>query len=108
MRVLTGWAVAAGLVLAAVPAGAQVPPATPIRGVPRPPGLIPFVESRSVPMPRAAPRRPEAPAAVQPAEAKAGTEAGTAPQITGTIGESRPAPPPVQPTQAMPPVQGLE
>ncbi len=92
MKVLAGWTVAAGLVVAAMPAHAEA--------VPRPPGLIPHVESRSVPVPRPAPLRAEAPAA-SPAEA------GTAPAITGTIGETKPAPPPVQPTQAMPPVQGL-
>ncbi len=102
MKQLTGWTIAAGLVLATVPAHAQAPPATPIRLVLRPPGLIPHVESRGIPVPRAAPPRTEAPAAARPAEA------GTAPQITGTIGETRPAAPPVQPTQAMPPVQGLE
>ncbi len=91
MKVLMGWTVAAGLVVAAVPAHAEA--------VPRPPGLIPHVASRSVPVPRAAPLRAEAPAAASPGEA------GTAPPITGTIGETRPAP---QPTQAMPPVQGLE
>lgn len=98
-----------------------LPPPTAIRAVPRPPAPIPHVASRSVPVPRAAPPRGEVPVtaarsapsepAPQPAAAAPAKsqEATTAPQAAApTVGQARPAPPTILPTQEMPPAQGLE
>jgi hypothetical protein len=101
-----------------------LPPVDMVRGPPRPPASIPHVASRtpSVPMPKAAPARagevkplaarpaPEAAqqsAAVQPKPADAAQTA--APQAAAPAAvEAKPAAPPIQPTQEMPKVQGLE
>ncbi len=90
-------------------APASMPPPTPVRGVPRPPALIPHVASRSVPVPRAAPPR-TGPAAAQTAAATkpADAQAQAAPLTTGSIGQTRPAAPAILPTQEMPPAQGLD
>ena len=104
------------------PAG-SLPPITTVRGSPRPPAFVPHVASRtpSVPMPKASPphageikplaARPapepaQQSAAVQakPAEAVQATPQAAAPAAV----EAKPAAPPIQPTQEMPKVQGLE
>jgi hypothetical protein len=100
-------------------------PVNQVRGVPRPPALVPHVTSRtpSVPLPRAMPPRageppvaakPDAGPASQsmamqakPAEAKP-AEVSKSPQNTAPAPiEAKPAPQ-IQPTQEMPKVQGLE
>jgi hypothetical protein len=101
-----------------------LPPVGTVRGPPRPPESIPHVASRtpSVPMPKAAPPRagevkplaarpaPEPAqqsAAVQPKPADAAQTA--APQAAAPAAvEAKPAAPPIQPTQEMPKMQGLE
>ena len=98
-----------------------LPPPTVIRsGPPRPPAPIPHVASRTVPLPRAAPRRGETPVAAKPAEPVAQqAQAPTAAQQTATaaakpaeapastVGQARPAPA-ILPTQEMPAAQGLD
>src|SRR5258708_9699810 len=105
------------------PAG-PLPPVSPVPVPPRPPASVPRVASRTplVPMPKAAPPRPGQPptppatgpapapaqqsAAVQPKPADA---APTTPQAAAPAAvEAKPAAPPIQPTQEMPKVQGLE
>jgi hypothetical protein len=100
-------------------------PVNQVRGVPRPPALVPHVASRtpSVPLPRAMPPRageppvaakPDAGPASQsmamqakPAEIKP-AEVSKSPQNTAPAPiEAKPAPQ-IQPTQEMPKVQGLE
>jgi hypothetical protein len=99
----------------------SLPPAGAVRGPPRPPGSVPHLASRTpsaVPMPKAAPPHagdvkplaakpvPEPPqqsAAVQAKPADANSQAA-APFVV----EAKPAAPPIQPTQAMPKVQGLD
>jgi hypothetical protein len=100
-------------------------PVNQVRGVPRPPALVPHVASRtpSVPLPRAMPPRageppvaakPDAGPASQsmamqakPAETKP-AEVSKSPQNTAPAPiEAKPAPQ-IQPTQEMPKVQGLE
>jgi hypothetical protein len=86
------------------PAG-SVPPAMAVRGVPRPPGLIPHVANRvvPVPMPIARPAEPsQRSAAVETKPADAPTAA------QATVGVARSAPPLIQPTREMPGVQGLD
>jgi hypothetical protein len=100
---------------------APLPPASPIRGGPRPPASIPHLASRTPaapPMPRAAPPRPgdlkpqaaapaTAPAPQQSAAAQAKpADAPVAPG--GTVGQAKPAAPQIQPTQPMPEMQGLD
>ena len=112
------------------------PQVSTIRGVPRPPAPIPRVASRtpSVPIPKAAPLRgavePDtlaakpAAAPAQPSEAaqpspspqqsaavqvKPAVAATTTPQAAAAAPvEAKPAATPIQPTQEMPKVQGLE
>ena len=96
------------------------PPATAIRGEPRPPRSIPRVASRTVPVPKPSPHPAEAtkPLAAQPAPAPAqqsvAVQAKPAePQTTGQASapaaaiEAKPAPQ-IQPTQDMPKAQGLD
>jgi hypothetical protein len=86
------------------PAG-SLPPAMAVRGVPRPPGLIPHVASRIVPVPMPLARPAE------PSQRSAAVEAkpADAPSVAqATVGVARPAPPLIQPTREMPGVQGLE
>ncbi|RTE90623.1 hypothetical protein [Bradyrhizobium sp. LVM 105] len=101
-----------------------LPPPTMVRsGPPRPPAAIPHVASRSVPLPKAAPRRGEAPVAA----AKPATQQVQAPQAAAqqtaavqakpveaapagaapTVGQAKPAPA-ILPTQDMPAAQGLD
>jgi hypothetical protein len=100
-----------------------LPPVSAVRGPPRPPASVPHVASRtpSVPMPKASPPRAgearplaakpvaepvQQSAAVQPkpADAAPPTPQAAAPAAV----EAKPAAPPIQPTQEMPKVQGLE
>ncbi|MCP3403314.1 hypothetical protein [Bradyrhizobium sp. CCGB20] len=103
-----------------------LPPPTMVRsGPPRPPAAIPHVASRTVPLPKAAPRRGEAPVvAAKPAEPA--TQQAQAPQqqqqtaavqakppeaapqaAAPTVGQAKPAPT-IMPTQDMPAAQGLD
>ncbi|WP_314952871.1 hypothetical protein [Bradyrhizobium cosmicum] len=104
-----------------------LPPPTMVRsGPPRPPAPIPHVASRSVPLPKAAPPRGEAPVAAakpaesapqqaqpaQPSQQTAAVQpkpAETAPQVAAapTVGQAKPAPT-ILPTQDMPAAQGLD
>lgn len=115
---------------AVAPYGPQsaLPPPTVIRsGPPRPPASIPHVASRTVPLPKAAPRRGVTPVAAakpaesapqqaqapqaQPAQQTAAAQAKpaeAAPQAAApTVGQARPAPT-ILPTQEMPAAQGLD
>jgi hypothetical protein len=97
------------------------PPISPVRGVPRPPALVPHVASRtpSVPMPKAAPPRTDeakplaaAKPAPEPAQQSAAVQAKPAdapPQAAApAVAEAKPAAPQIKPTQEMPKAQGLE
>ena len=105
-----------------------LPPPTVVRGgPPRPPASIPHVASRTVPLPKAAPRRGEAPVAAakpaapapqqaqappaQPTQQTAAVQAKpaeAAPQTAApTVGQAKPAPT-IMPTQEMPAAQGLD
>ncbi|WP_445217948.1 hypothetical protein ACKWRH_39500 [Bradyrhizobium sp. Pa8] len=105
-----------------------LPPPTMVRsGPPRPPASIPHVASRTVPLPKAAPHRGEAPVAAakpaapapqqtqapqaQPAQQTAAVQAKpaeAAPQTAApTVGQAKPAPT-IMPTQEMPAAQGLD
>jgi hypothetical protein len=97
------------------PAGAMPPPIV-IRGAPRPPGSIPRVASRTVPMPSPKPTAAGKPS--EPTQQSAATEtkpaappapqAATPPQATNTtVGEAKVVPQ-IQPTQKMPAAQGLD
>ncbi|WP_407187202.1 hypothetical protein [Bradyrhizobium centrosematis] len=110
---------------AVAPFGPQsaLPPPTVIRsGPPRPPAAIPHVASRTVPLPKAAPRRGETPVAAKPAEPaapQAQAPEAQAPQQSAaaqakpteaaapTVGHAKPAAT-ILPTQEMPAVQGLD
>ncbi len=91
---------------------AAPPPMSAVRGAPRPPGSIPHVASRTVPVPKAsplaakpAPQPTEQSAAVQPKSADAQP---IPPAAAATVGQARPAAPAIQQTREMPEVQGLE
>ncbi len=102
------------------PAG-PLPPIGNLSG-PRPPAAVPKVASRmppTVPMPKASPQRPSdarplvekpAPEPVQQSAAVQTKPADTpaTPQAAPPVVEAKPAAPPIQPTQEMPKVQGLE
>jgi hypothetical protein len=117
---------------AALAPQAALPPPTAIRGVPRPPASIPHVASRAVPVPSPKPQAatPESSqpsslqqSASQPSPAQQSASAQPASQTQAqvqaraadpqpaaapaTVGQAKPAPV-IQPTQAMPAVQGLE
>ena len=101
-----------------------LPPVGAVRGAPRPPASVPHVASHtpSVPMPKAAPPRaagPPKPLAARPAaepvqqsaavQPKPADAAPPTPQAAAPAAvEAKPAAPPIQPTQEMPKVQGLE
>jgi hypothetical protein len=104
------------------PAG-PLPPVSAVRGPPRPPASVPHVASRtpSVPIPKASPSRAGEvkPLATKPApepaqqsaavQAKPADAAPTTPQAAAPAAvEAKPAAAPIQPTQEMPKVQGLE
>lgn len=94
-----------------------LPPPTMVRGgPPRPPAPIPHVARRTVPMPKAAPPRAEAPVAAakpaepvppaQPAQQTAAVQPKPA-EAAPTAGQAKPAPT-ILPTQEMPAAQGLD
>jgi len=103
------------------PAG-RLPPISNLSDPPRPPVAVPRVASRmppTVPMPKAAPpregevkpladkpvaepMRQSAAVQVKPADTSA------TPQVSPPVVEAKPAAPPIQPTQEMPKMQGLE
>jgi hypothetical protein len=97
-----------------------LPSPSAVRGPPRPPGYVPYVASRtpSVPIPRAAPPHASetkplaAKSAPEPTQQSAAVQARPAdpapPAAAPPVVEARPAVPQIQPTQAMPKVQGLE
>jgi hypothetical protein len=85
-------------------AQAALPPLTAVRGGPRPPAPIPHVASRTVPLPTPKPAQTAAAAPPQPQV----SAVAPAPTTTGTVGEVKPLPPAIRPTQDMPAVQGLE
>nr|NUR37579.1 hypothetical protein [Sphingomonas sp.] len=114
------------------PQSALPPPILIRSGPPRPPAAIPHVASRTVPLPKAAPRRGETPvvaakpAQPAPQQAQASQQAQptqappaqqtaavqakpaeAAPQAAPTIAQAKPAPT-IQPTQEMPAAQGLD
>jgi hypothetical protein len=111
---------------AVAPYGPQtaLPPPTVVRsGPPRPPASIPHVASRTVPLPKAAPPRGEAPVAAakpaepapqqaqasqaQPTQQTAAAQAKPAEAGAATIGQAKPVPS-ILPTQDMPAAQGLD
>jgi hypothetical protein len=95
-----------------------MPPMTNVRGAPRPPRSVPNVASHTVPLPKASPlaakpvEEPQAQqSAVQQSAAAQPKPAET--QVTReaaapTIGQAKPPAAPLQPTQEMPKVQGLD
>jgi hypothetical protein len=100
------------------PAG-RLPPISNVSGPPRPPASVPRVASRTpptIPMPKAAPSRPDADKPVvekpapQPSQQSAAVQVkpADAPAAAPPAVEAKPAAPPIQPTQEMPKVQGLE
>lgn len=101
-----------------------LPPPTMVRnGPPRPPAPIPHVAGRTVPLPKSAPPRREAPVAAvkpaepapqqaqapqaQPAQQTAAVQAKPAETAAPTAGQAKPAPT-ILPTQDMPAAQGLD
>lgn len=101
--------------------GPMGPPASPIRGGPRPPAPIPHLASRnpsSVPLPKASPPRAgevrplAASPAAEPAPQQSATvpakPADASPGAATTVGQAKPDAPPMRPTQPMPKVQGLD
>jgi len=95
-------------------AEAGLPPTTNVRGVPRPPGLIPRVASRTVPVPAPKPEMAVKPAQ-QPVQQSAAVQAkpvdtpvaSPPPAAAPIVIQAKPAPT-IQPTQEMPKMQGLE
>jgi hypothetical protein len=93
------------------PPGAMPPPMV-IRGVPRPPGSIPHVASRTVPVPSPKPLMTNKPAeptqqsAAVVAKPAAPQAAAPAQAPNATVGEAKPVPQ-IMPTQKMPAAQGL-
>jgi hypothetical protein len=95
-----------------------LPPISHVRGAPRPPGSIPRVASRTppVPMPKPAPLHAGEPLSAKPAleptqQSAAALGKPADAQTTGqapAVVQEKPAAPPIQPTQEMPKVQGLE
>jgi hypothetical protein len=88
------------------------PPISSVRGPPRPPAPIPHVASRtpSVPTPKPSPTRAGdvRPLAAKPVAAAVQAKPADAQAAAPAVVEAKPAPPPIQPTQEMPKVQGLE
>jgi hypothetical protein len=100
------------------PAG-RLPPINNLRGVPRPPAPVPHVASRTpsipVPTPRPGEIRPQAarpapePAQQSAAIAAKPADAQSVPRaVAPAVVEAKPAASPIQPTQEMPKMQGLE
>ena len=95
---------------AVAPYGPQtaLPPPTMVRGgPPRPPAPIPHVASRTVPLPKAAPRRGETQVAAKPAEPVAQQAQAPQPAQQTAAAQAKPAPT-ILPTQEMPAAQGLD
>jgi hypothetical protein len=95
-------------------ADAGLPPTSTVRGAPRPPGAIPRVASRTVPVPSPKPLDLAAKPAREPVQQSAAVQAKPAdtpaappPPAAATVLQAKPAPT-IQPTQEMPKVQGLE
>jgi hypothetical protein len=100
-------------------AAGPLPQATNIRGAPRPPGSIPRVASRTVPVPAPKPaelavkpaqestQQPMQQSAAVPAKPADAPAAPPPPAAAPTVGQAKPAAT-LQPTQEMPKVQGLE
>jgi hypothetical protein len=89
----------------------QPPPISSVRGPPRPPAPIPHVASRTlVPTPKPSPTRAGdvRPLAAKPVAAEVQAKPADAQAAAPAVVEAKPAPPPIQPTQEMPKVQGLE
>ena len=89
-----------------------VPP-TVIRGVPRPPGLVPHLASRTVPVPKPSPLAarpvPEPPRQAAAEQVKpAETPQSAPPAAAPPVDEAKPPEPAILPTQEMPKVQDLE
>jgi hypothetical protein len=97
-----------------------LPPVSAVRGPPRPPGYVPHVATRTpsaVPMPKAAPphageikplaAKPTPEPAQQSAAVQAKPADATPQAAAPPVVEAKPAAP-IQPTQQMPKVQGLE
>jgi hypothetical protein len=89
-----------------------LPPPTMVRnGPPRPPAPIPHVASRTVPLPKAAPPRPETSVAAtkpaEPAQQTAAVQPKPAEAAAPTVGQAKP-PATILPTRDMPAVQGLD
>lgn len=100
------------------PGAGLPPPTTTIKGPPRPPGSIPRVASRTVPVPAPKPAdlaaKPAQESTQQPMQQSAAVQpkpadvpAAPPPAAAPTVGQAKPAQP-IQPTQEMPKVQGLE
>jgi hypothetical protein len=91
-------------------ADAGSPPPINVRGVPRPPGLIPRVASRT-PVPAPKPAELAVKPAQQPIQQSAAVQAKPAepspPAAAPIVVQAKPAPT-IQPTQEMPKMQGLE
>jgi hypothetical protein len=106
-----------GLTVTYGPVG-PLSPISHVRGTPRPPRSIPGVASRTPPVPMPRPPHAGQPLsarpAVEPTQQSAATQTKPAdPQTTGqaavpAVVQAKPAAPPIQPTQEMPKVQGLE
>jgi hypothetical protein len=98
--------------LAAIYGPVGPPPISSVRGPPRPPASIPHVASRtpSVPTPKPSPTRAGdvRPLAAKPVAAAVQAKPADAQAAAPAVVEAKPAPPPIQPTQEMPKVQGLE
>jgi hypothetical protein len=98
--------------LAAIYGPVAPPPVNGVRGPPRPPAPIPHVASRmpSVPTPKPSPTRAGdvRPLAAKPVAAAVQAKPADAQAAAPAVVEAKPAPPPIQPTQEMPKVQGLE
>jgi hypothetical protein len=102
-----------------------VPPASAMRGPPRPPAPVPHVASRTpgVPLPKATPQRADEPATVAKKQDKILEPAKPSEPAPQSVAQAKPAAPPpaappavieakpapqIQPTREMPKVQGLE
>lgn len=92
----------------ALPVDGPLPPTRNIAGPPRPPGSIPRVASRNVPMPEPKPLQTAAKPTLAPMQQSAAVPAKPADTPAApVVGQAKPAPT-IQPTQEMPKVQGLD
>jgi hypothetical protein len=98
----------------------SLPQPSAVRGPPRPPGYVPHVASRTPPVPMPKPSPPHvgeikplaAKPAPEPTQQSAAVQAKPAdpapPAVAPAVIDAKPAAPQIQPTQAMPKMQGLE